>query len=397
MFGNLPKNIGGQQSTGASIVIWNLAEEINKLNSQYKVIIVATDVYVNMTKISNTEILGWNKKSILTFSLLNPHKVFLYIFYSLLLKVRYNYPFLNTIGKFVFFAKSIIFLKYDIKYIHIHGDTTFMIIKYLLNFYKFKFVLTIHGTGGFDKYIWEHRSLFKSEKLIASLSNINKIVFVSSQIESEYRLYYKRINSPSTIILNGVDKNVFYFNENILNDSCDKITLLTIGGISSRKGQNRVIDALCSLEQKDKNKFRYVVIGVGSQNDIALLKYKAKTNNICFEYLGYKTPIEVACALHNADFMILPSSSEGFGLVFIESIACGTPVIIPKYLPLALEKNILNITNAIYIEDESIASIKTCLINLQPHKYTRKEVSNTVNLLSWENIANQYIEIFNGL
>lgn len=95
--------------------------------------------------------------------------------------------------------------------------------------------------------------------------------------------------------------------------------------------------------------------------------------------------------------MILPSSSEGFGLVYLEAIACGVPVIIPKHLPLAMEGAILNDRNSIKIEDSSSDAIKSVLPTLQGRKWDRKKVAATVISYSWENIAEEYVELYASL
>ena len=96
--------------------------------------------------------------------------------------------------------------------------------------------------------------------------------------------------------------------------------------------------------------------------------------------------------------MILPSSSEGFGMVFIESIACGTPVILPKILPLANEPNILCKKNSILLDGSEVDSITNCLVNLpDKNNYDEGEVSKTVDHLSWISIAGQYREIFRSI
>jgi glycosyltransferase involved in cell wall biosynthesis len=45
------------------------------------------------------------------------------------------------------------------------------------------------------------------------------------------------------------------------------------------------------------------------------------------QFAGRKSREEVPCWMSAADLLALPSSSEGFGLVLAESIACGRPVV----------------------------------------------------------------------
>ena len=97
------------------------------------------------------------------------------------------------------------------------------------------------------------------------------------------------------------------------------------------------------------------------------------------------------------DYMILPSSSEGFGLVYLEAIACGVPVIIPKNLPLAKEGGILNASNSMMIEDCSVESISKILPDLYSIQWHRKTISDSVISYSWDNIAKEYYSLYKSV
>lgn len=141
--------------------------------------------------------------------------------------------------------------------------------------------------------------------------------------------------------------------------------------------------------------YRYLCIGHISDDD--LNKLKDKTQKLDFEWLGVKKPKDIPGILAECDYMILPSSSEGFGLVYLEAIACGVPVIIPKHLPLAMEENILNNSNSIKIEDSSSDAIKRVLPALQGREWERKKVASSVISYTWENIAEEYVELYASL
>ena len=170
-----------------------------------------------------------------------------------------------------------------------------------------------------------------------------------------------------------------------------KITLCTIASYSERKGQDRVIEALLN----SKCDYRYLCIGQISEED--LNKLKAQTKSLSFEWLGVKKPNEIREVLAECDYMILPSSSEGFGLVYLEAIACGVPVIIPRHLPLAMEGNILTDCNSIKIEDCSSTAIQTVLPLLQDIKWDRKEISESIISYTWDNIAKEYVKLYSSI
>lgn len=65
---------------------------------------------------------------------------------------------------------------------------------------------------------------------------------------------------------------------------------------------------------------RKIMVGDGPM----LEEYRAQYPSV--EFVGFKTGIELAQYYANADVFVFPSRWETFGIVMIESMACGTPV-----------------------------------------------------------------------
>ena len=65
---------------------------------------------------------------------------------------------------------------------------------------------------------------------------------------------------------------------------------------------------------------RKIMVGDGPM----LEEYRAQYPSV--EFVGFKTGIELAHYYANADVFVFPSRWETFGIVMIESMACGTPV-----------------------------------------------------------------------
>ena len=143
-------------------------------------------------------------------------------------------------------------------------------------------------------------------------------------------------------------------------------------------------------------KIEYRTIGEGSKTLINTLKSIASENRINYIHHGRLSPKEIKLKLSETDFMILPSSSEGFGLVYLEALSCGVPVILPQYLPIVKERFINN-NNAILLNDSTIESIKHVIENITKYKFDPKNVAMSVNHLSWKNIGFQYANLFNSI
>ena len=169
----------------------------------------------------------------------------------------------------------------------------------------------------------------------------------------------------------------------------------TVGALCARKGQLEVIKSIPKLS----NNFEVIYYCAGLPDKLYLekiIKY-SKKEGVNFEYLGVLSPENLRIFYNSLDLLIMPSTSEGFGLVAIESIACGTPVIVPKHLPIVQEVGLLNKNNSIIIEDNSTKEICNGILNGISRNFKRKDVSESINFITWKEVASKYINIYNEL
>lgn len=387
-FGHLPISVGGKQSSGLANVIWSLANNINQVsNHNIKNIIVATDVHVQNKTIDQTDVVGWNRNLLIVYGLSHPWLLVYYVYKTIKLSIKYGFPIFNMFAKMLFYHRSIYYIKPD--FIHLH-DCTSVVFFEIWRIRNFKIFATIHGISGQDNLKSGYKNCRKMETNLSQLP-LKFVVFVSSSLINDWVNVYGKPVWKKEVITNAYDNKQFYLNKNIKTKkiNTDKPTFVTVGSISLLKGQSRVLEALAKMNDN----YHYICIGRGSSEQINILLTYAHAHNISFEYAGYLDPGKIREKLSVVDFMIAPSSSEGFGLVFLESIACGVPVIIPKTLPIAKENNILNPTNSILMEDESSKSILKVLSTLGTYTFSKDFVAKTVLNYSWEYAAEKYIHL----
>jgi asparagine synthase (glutamine-hydrolysing) len=112
-------------------------------------------------------------------------------------------------------------------------------------------------------------------------------------------------------------------------DSPAARTILTVARLQSserHKGVDRVLGALPVVAARHPG-VRYVVVGGG--DDLPRLQRLADDLDISrrVEFRGIVPDHELPLIYAAADVFVMPSVKEGFGFVFIEALACGTPVI----------------------------------------------------------------------
>lgn len=381
-FGNIPTWAGGRNDNGLSNVIYQLALNISQVES-VDLTLVATDVYTPSIIRDGLKIVGWTKPLLLKYAVCNPLKVLIYFFYALGFLCKYRLPesCIGLVLKMLLLNKTI--KEFAPQIVHLHGAVAIMYLNAIPK--SIKTVLTIHGILGNDEHFERYRDYFKLERNCCQSKNLEKIYFISSKLIDDFNKAYGPITPAVEAINNAYDNTVFYIQKKT--NPGNDFKLITVATLSNIKGQERVLQAI------ERTGFDCIYECVGGDSDglSEKLKSYAKENNIRYFYHGPKAPSEINELLAGADYMILPSSTEGFGLVYLEAMACGVPVVLPKDLPIVQEPGIIipNV-NAVLLEDFTVESIARVLPKLRQMSFDRSAVSRTVSEINWQKMAQKY-------
>lgn len=111
----------------------------------------------------------------------------------------------------------------------------------------------------------------------------------------------------------------------------DARLILSVGRLSRRKGFDQVIAALTNLGNRGLD-VHYALIGIGE--DRSYLEKKARDHGVMerVHFLGHVESSDLPRWYCAADVFAMPNreidgDTEGFGMVFMEAAACGTPVV----------------------------------------------------------------------
>lgn len=132
------------------------------------------------------------------------------------------------------------------------------------------------------------------------------------------------INIPMQVIHNGIDTNVFKPSNRVRKPG-EPFRLLYVGSWMARKG----VDLLPPIMRKlgDDIELHYTG-GPAAEKDRAHMP----PNMIDIGRL--QGDAALAAAMQDADALLFPSRSEGFGLVAVEAMACSLPVVASRIGPL---------------------------------------------------------------
>ena len=138
--------------------------------------------------------------------------------------------------------------------------------------------------------------------------------------------YFEKFKKPKVLIPNGVDLEVFNpRNEKIKKYLDGKINLLFVGRIEERKGLIYLLKAFLILKRKYQN-LRLIVAGDGPERENCE-KFVRENNLKDVIFLG-NVEKELPLLYATCDIFCAPSIfGESFGLVILEAMASGKPVV----------------------------------------------------------------------
>lgn len=399
-FGHIPTWAGGRQESGLANVIYQLAKYGSEIEGA-EVVLAATDCFVPERLDGKLMILGWTKGGLVKYIKSHPFGMMKSFFRLKELKMKYpiSESFIGLLFKRLFFEQSVKRVAPQI--VHLHGIQSVWYMDLVPP--NAKVVVTFHGITGLDGNLPQHDICFLMERDVFMSKKVDGYFFICTKLVQDFEKAYGNNGRFNRVIFNSYDKTKFYYNYEktrsvpIDRDSNTRniITLYTVASLSDLKGQMRVLKGLSLLS--DYQRFRYYCIGGDNSGYSRRLEEFAEKHDISFKYLGKMTPDEIRSHLYEADYMIMPSSSEGFGLTYLESIACGVPVLLPKDIPIAMEKELINENNSILIDDCSAESIARLLSSIDDYHFNHEEVANTIAGFSWDKIAKQYYSAFSEL
>jgi glycosyltransferase involved in cell wall biosynthesis len=211
--------------------------------------------------------------------------------------------------------------EYDILHFHDDVDLTFPLFSF---FFKKPKVFQFHT-------LQETFNYYKKNLICKYILKRCADIFLCASEDSNMLLNKLKIGNVK-ILPNGVDITKFNSklqvdNHNNLNINKDNL-ILFVGRFERRKGIHVLLESLDLL----KDSVTLVIIGPNKDDEYAkevFLSINKQKNGGKHKilYLGALEPDEIIKWLHRSLIFVCPSLSEPFGIVNIEAMACGIPVI----------------------------------------------------------------------
>ena len=233
------------------------------------------------------------------------------------------------------------------------------------------------------------------------VKNCHRIIAATEREKGELIQYYDA--SPDTIGVVPCGVNLALFRPSDkraaraqIGLEQEKNIILYVGRMDPLKGIDRLFKAGAYL--KDRIGLKLVIVGDNDhqQPEFQRLKWFSEDLGIqdLIVFAGRVEQEKLPLYYSASDVSIVPSHHESFGLVALESLACGTPVIATRVG--GIGSMIRNGLNGYIVEEDvprNIADrIMSLLSGLRTGQFAADEITNSVNSFSWSNVADTLID-----
>lgn len=236
---------------------------------------------------------------------------------SKLKKILY---YLNFYQK-IFFAVA--FGDYKVIYVHYAGYNAPPILLARLFNKKTKLIVNVHGSDVTPEKKLEEKTNFLTKYLV---KKADLTVVPSSYFEEVVTEKYGAIQSIWISPSAGIDLCLFSHKEQVTEN--EEFTIGYVSRIDQEKGWDTLLYVFKQLSQTNKQ-YRLIMVGDGAQNDIAMQLITRLGLEDKVEKHSCLTQQELVNIYSSLDVFVFPSTraGESLGLVGLEAMACGIPVI----------------------------------------------------------------------
>jgi L-malate glycosyltransferase len=200
--------------------------------------------------------------------------------------------------------------------------------------FKIPYIVCVRNTdvNYFFKY-YKHLKSYGNE----ILSNARKIIFITPSyrdVVGEKYVYpslKESFENKCIILPNGLNEYWFSNNQsNLQKKRFETIKLLYVGDFTPNKNVESIIDSAIKLHHEGLT-VSLTLVGGGGKGCERTSKKIASTSDIPISFLGSINDREKLKKIYQEhDIFIMPSYRETFGIVYIEAISQGVPIIYTK-------------------------------------------------------------------
>lgn len=256
---------------------------------------------------------------------------------------------------------------------------------------KEKFNIPLVLTEHHQSLLWENKKRRYCKFYSFVYNKADKLIAVSNELK---RGMSEFTSNSIDVIPNLVDTQLFKKKDQ--NEYVASV-ILAVGHFDDNKHFSSLIEVMPTILQQSKVNIKLKLVGNGP--NLRLFKNRIKElsieGHVSLES-GIFSKEKLRSYYEEADVCCLPSKHETFGMVLIEALACGVPVIASGGGP----RDIINEKNGIYLEEVTKGNLSSAILNVLDNKenYNADWISNDVEKrFGKDKVISQIVKVYERL
>lgn len=385
LIGQLPKEIGGNYTTGAANVVYELSKQSEAGVDYFTYGTNITAKAADKASVYANQYIGYKMKPLrmLMTALIRPVATFNHL-------MHYKKVDHQNMLRFFFYEDNIreAINKVQPDLIHVNSINNVSPVRFAVGNRKIPILLTCHGIF----YRGDANDVAARDCYLGNIPLVDAYSGLTQESLDEYETILGVKRDRVSVIPNGVDCKKFYYSpewrakirEKYGVSECCKV-FITVASVQERKGQLAFVKLLKHLNIKD---FQYWIVGKG-QDEAAIEEYiKANGMNDKVKLLGYMTADQLYKYYSAADIYAHTSLKEGQALSELEANATGLRTIVNKAIVGTIASEITN--EDYYVLDFDNIDTKSIESWVNKKTLERKSRRN----FDWSVIAQQYAQLY---
>lgn len=173
--------------------------------------------------------------------------------------------------------------------------------------------------------------------------------------------------------------------------------LLYVGAVTQSKGIHHLLRAFASLDRDTLNPVQLILVGEGEYAGPARVAAEKLGIGSEVAFVGQRPNDEIPLWINACDLLVLPSLSEGFGVVLIEALACGKPVVATAC---GGPEDIVTPQTGILVPPGDEASLAQALARALENEdgFSAQEIRrHAVDNFSYDRVGGRILELYRGV
>jgi len=290
-------------------------------------------------------------------------------------------------------------LPYDVIHCHLAYPTGPVAMAYGKN-RNIPVVITTHGSDIRTDSRYRQRGMIW-RKICQTLRGANAVTAISQEMKSLLEPLVGANGRGIPLIPNAVD--ISDLNRPAPHDPAwpvrpDEQFILYLGGLTHKKGVDVLLKAVKTLADKKELPFTLIVAGDGADRE------KLQTLTATFQLNGHVRFVGKVAGpfknylLQRCRFVVMPSITEGFGLVAIEAFGCGKPLVASSVGGL---KELMGSNEHLGLlvppgQPELLAQAIRTMVT-QVERFNPDRIRDFARKYDWPHVAQTYVDLYRQL